>query len=124
MKTKNSTEIGEIQSRREETDYANRKRNLEWRQRWFYQIRSKDDKELLEVWQRGLRHKRQMIEKQRGIMNHMAGYAPAGAGSPWFTIGPRNVNGRVKALAVHPTNPINKSSAAFIPTPSRIHDRL
>ena len=45
-----------------------------------------------------------MIEKQRGIIDHLAGYAPAGVGSPWFTIGPRNVNGRVKALAVHPTD--------------------
>ena len=36
METKKSTEIGDIQSRREETDYANRKRNLEWRQDWFY----------------------------------------------------------------------------------------
>lgn len=105
METKKGTEIGDIQSRREETDYANRKRNLEWRQRWFHQIRPKDDKELLQVWQRGLRHKRQMIEKQHGMMDHMAGYAPAGAGSPWFTIGPRNVNGRVKALAVHPADP-------------------
>jgi photosystem II stability/assembly factor-like uncharacterized protein len=35
----------------------------------------------------------------------MAGYDQAGPGSPWYSIGPRNVNGRVKALAVHPTNP-------------------
>jgi photosystem II stability/assembly factor-like uncharacterized protein len=105
MKTKKTSDTGDIQPRLEETDYANRKRNQEWRQRWFYQIRPKNDKELLEVWQFGLRHKRQMIEEQRGVMDHMAGYAPAGAGSPWFTIGPRNVNGRVKALAVHPTNP-------------------
>src|SRR2546428_382733 len=38
-------------------------------------------------------------------MDHIAGYAPAGAGTPWFSIGPRNVNGRMKALAVHPTDP-------------------
>jgi photosystem II stability/assembly factor-like uncharacterized protein len=36
--------------------------------------------------------------------DHIAGYAPAGPGTPWFSIGPRNVNGRVKCLAVHPTN--------------------
>jgi photosystem II stability/assembly factor-like uncharacterized protein len=93
------------QGQREGIDYANRKRGLEWRQRWFYGIRPTDDTELLRVWQRGLREKRQLIEKQRDTMDHMAGYAPAGAGSPWFTIGPRNVNGRVKALAVHPTDP-------------------
>ena len=106
METKKSTEIGDIQSRREETDYANRKRNLEWRQDWFYQIRPQGDKELLEVWQRGLRLKRQMIEKQRGIDGpHGRICAGRASGSPWFTIGPRNVNGRVKALAVHPTDP-------------------
>jgi len=94
-----------VQTQRDRVDYADRKRNLEWRQNWFYQIRSRDDKELLDAWSRGLRVKRQMIEKQRGTVGHLAGYAPAGAGSPWFTIGPRNVNGRVKALAVHPTDP-------------------
>lgn len=86
-------------------DYANRKRGLEWRQRWFYGIRPTDDAELLRVWLRGLREKRALIDKQRATSDHMAGYAPAGAGTPWFTIGPRNVNGRVKALAVHPTDP-------------------
>lgn len=91
--------------RNDHVDYAYRKRNQEWRQRWFFQIRSRDDKELLQTWQHGLRLKRAMIEKQRGIADHLAAYAPAGAGSPWFTIGPRNINGRVKALAVHPTNP-------------------
>ena len=55
METKKSTEIGDIQSRREETDYANRKRNREWRQDWFYRIRPQGDKELIDVWQRGLR---------------------------------------------------------------------
>src|SRR5206468_7482220 len=105
MKTKKSSEIGDIESRREATDYANRKRNLEWRQRWFYRIRPIRDKELLEVWQRGLRVKRAMIDAQHEVADHRAAYSPAGPGSPWFTIGPRNVNGRVKALAVHPTDP-------------------
>ena len=105
MEDKKGFEIGDSQPRHQEIDYANRKRNLEWRQRWFYQIRSRDDKKLLDVWQRGLRHKMRMIEAQRENMDHLAGHAPAGAGTPWFTIGPRNVNGRIKALAVHPTNP-------------------
>lgn len=90
---------------RDRENYANRKRNLEWRERWFYLIRPLDDKILLDMWQRGLELKRRMIERQRTIPGHLAGYAPAGVGSPWFTIGPRNVNGRIKALAVHPTNP-------------------
>jgi hypothetical protein len=68
---------------------------------------------LLETWLAGLRQKREMIRRQRGIADHLAAYAPAGAGTPWFTIGPRHVNGRVKALAVHPTNAdINHRSRA------------
>jgi photosystem II stability/assembly factor-like uncharacterized protein len=97
--------MSDAEQRRDGIDYANRKRNLEWRGHWFHHIRSRDDRELLDVWQRGRHLKRQMIDKQRGLVDHLAGYAPAGAGSPWFTIGPRNVNGRIKALAVHPTNP-------------------
>jgi len=85
-------------------DYGQRKRNLEWRSNWLYGIRSRRDSELLDVWRRGLDVKRRLIESQRDTMDHMAGYAPAGVGTPWATIGPRNVNGRVKALAVHPTN--------------------
>lgn len=91
--------------RPEEVDYAHRKRNLEWRDEWFYLVRSRNDERLADVLHRGLEHKRRLIEEQRDVVDHMAGYAPAGAGSPWFTIGPRNVNGRVKALAVHPTDP-------------------
>ena len=85
-------------------DYGQRKRNFEWRSEWFYSIRPRSDRSLLEIWQSGLDAKNKMIEGQRAGADHMAAYAPAGAGTPWFTIGPRNVNGRVKALAVHPTN--------------------
>lgn len=35
----------------------------------------------------------------------LADYDPAGAGSPWYSVGPRNVNGRVKSVAVDPTDP-------------------
>lgn len=94
-----------LETRRPRPDYANRKRNFEWRSTWFGLVRPHDDERLLDVWQRGLRRKREIIDKQRGVADHLAGYAPAGAGSPWFSIGPRNVNGRVKALAVHPTDP-------------------
>jgi photosystem II stability/assembly factor-like uncharacterized protein len=93
------------QARGEGVDYASRKRNLEWRRNWFYLNRSEDDDTFADILRRGLDHKRKIIEKQRRIADHMAAYAPAGAGSPWFTIGPRNVNGRVKCLAVDPTNP-------------------
>lgn len=46
-----------------------------------------------------------MIRRQQGVTEHLAANAPAGAGSSWFSIGPREVNGRIKALAVHPTIP-------------------
>jgi photosystem II stability/assembly factor-like uncharacterized protein len=86
-------------------DYAERKRSFEWRQNWFYGHRSRDDRALLGTLTGGLRAKKALIEEQRGLADHMAAYGPAGAGTPWYTIGPRNVNGRVKALAVHPTDP-------------------
>jgi hypothetical protein len=56
------TELKQIQQHREGIVYANRKRNLEWRRHWFYQIRPEDDQELLEVWLRGLRLKQQLIK--------------------------------------------------------------
>jgi hypothetical protein len=86
-------------------DYAGRKRNAEWRERWFYLDRSRDDREFLDRQLRGLDLKREMIKEQRETADTITGYAPAGAGTPWLSIGPRNVNGRVKALAVHPTDP-------------------
>lgn len=97
-------ELERIQQRREGIDYANRKRNLEWRRDWFYLDRSENDDELLGVLSAGLETKRRKVEQQRGEQGHLAAYAPAGAGSPWFTIGPRNVNGRIKCLAVDPTD--------------------
>ena len=54
----------------------------------------------------GLKEKKKKIRKQAETYDHIAGYAPAGSGNgtPWFNIGPRNINGRVKSLAVHPTD--------------------
>lgn len=86
-------------------DYEFRNRKFEWRTRWFRLSRSSDDRELAEVLERALRQKRAKIKKQRGRTDHMAAYGPAGAGTPWFSIGPRNINGRVKSITVHPTNP-------------------
>ncbi len=85
-------------------DYRRRGRNLEWRTQWFQLTRSSDDRELLRILDQGLTHKRRLIERKRDIVNHRGGYAPAGEGTPWFSIGPRNVNGRVKSIAVHPTD--------------------
>ncbi|MES1240652.1 MAG: hypothetical protein ABUT39_03440 [Acidobacteriota bacterium] len=87
-------------------DYALRQRKLDWRYQWWLNGRSADDKVMGRILRRGLDRKREMILRQRKTADHLAAYGePAGAGSPWVTIGPRNVNGRVKCLAVHPTDP-------------------
>ncbi len=85
-------------------DYARRHRKAEWRSRWFHLHRTEDEDELIRIREKGLSDKRRMIEKQSEKAKHRAGYAPAGPGTPWFSIGPRNVNGRVKSLAVHPAD--------------------
>ncbi|WP_197539374.1 WD40/YVTN/BNR-like repeat-containing protein [Sorangium cellulosum] len=85
-------------------DWADRHRSIERREQWFYLDRSRDDREFSGFMDRARSHKRRMIGEQRETARDLAGYGPAGAGSPWYNIGPRNVNGRVKSLAVHPTN--------------------
>jgi len=92
------------EGRRERLDYSKRHRKAEWRHNWFRLRRLDDDYELLRVIDEALRLKKEKIEKQKKTANHLAAYAPAGAGTPWFCVGPRNVNGRVKSIAVHPTN--------------------
>ncbi|MEW6736956.1 MAG: hypothetical protein AB1489_37050 [Acidobacteriota bacterium] len=84
--------------------YSKRNRKLEWRHNWFHLYRVGDDRELHRIIDKALDLKKEKIKGQRETANHLAGYAPAGAGTPWFCIGPRNVNGRVKSIAVHPTN--------------------
>lgn len=86
-------------------EYGLRNRKFEWRTQWFRLGRSSDEKALAEALEHALRYKRTKIKKQIDRTDHMAAYGPAGAGTPWFSIGPRNVNGRVKSLTVHPTNP-------------------
>lgn len=87
-------------------DYSRRNRKLEWRSQWFHLSRTDDERELIRFRRDALGRKREMIKRQRaaGADMPLAGYSPAGPGAPWFSIGPRNVNGRVKCLAVHPTN--------------------
>jgi photosystem II stability/assembly factor-like uncharacterized protein len=67
--------------------------------------RSKDRKALLKARNSAFHYKLAVIEKLGRKSGSLAGYDPAGAGSPWYSIGPRNVNGRIKSLAVHPTDP-------------------
>jgi photosystem II stability/assembly factor-like uncharacterized protein len=78
---------------------------LDWRREWFRLSRSDDDSVLLKARDRANEHKQRLIDEHGRTSKFRAGYDPAGFGSPWYSIGPRNVNGRVKALAVHPTNP-------------------
>jgi photosystem II stability/assembly factor-like uncharacterized protein len=84
---------------------AQRSSSLEWRRRWFSLSRSADDRALGKARDSAYVHKMRLIAAAGRKTGEIAGYDPAGAGSPWFPLGPRNVNGRVKALAVHPTQP-------------------
>lgn len=85
--------------------YAQRNHSLEWRANYFHLSRSKDLKLLTNARDIAYDHKLALIRKRGRGSGSRAGYDPAGAGSPWFSIGPRNVNGRIKSLAVHPTDP-------------------
>ena len=85
--------------------FAQRSSSFEWRKRYFELSRSADELALGTARDLAFVHKRQLIESKGRKSGALAGYDPAGAGSPWYAIGPRNVNGRVKALAVHPTDP-------------------
>ncbi|HWI93040.1 MAG TPA: hypothetical protein VNT20_17305 [Flavisolibacter sp.] len=94
-------------------DYSKRNRTLEWRSRWLQTSRNPDEKQLEKIFLEGLEVKRKLIERQKGKARNITEYAespagtsaPATGGSPWYNAGPRNINGRVKCLAVHPTNP-------------------
>jgi hypothetical protein len=89
---------------RQRTDYSRRNRVLEFRSEWFHLHRPDDDHELLRIREEALNAKAHMIRRQQRNAAHKAAYDPAGAGSPWFSIGPRNINGRVRCVAVDPTN--------------------
>jgi photosystem II stability/assembly factor-like uncharacterized protein len=91
----------------QKTAYGIRNRKLEWRSRWFLGLRPENDDALMAIRDRALAFKRRKIADQIERFKDlpMAAYGAPGVGTPWFNIGPRNINGRVKALAVHPTNP-------------------
>ena len=87
-------------------DYAFRNRKLEWRAQWFGLHRPESERELIRTRSRALGAKLAKIKKQFELLDlPMAAYGAPGTGTPWFSIGPRNINGRVKALAVHPADP-------------------
>jgi photosystem II stability/assembly factor-like uncharacterized protein len=85
--------------------YAARSRSLSWRSQWFQLSRGADQDALTASRDRAFQHKQDLIVRDGASSGFIAGYDPAGAGSPWYPLGPRNVNGRVKGLAVHPTDP-------------------
>ena len=87
-------------------DYSQRNRKLEWRSQWFHLNRTDDEDELIKIRRNAFEYKQQLIKRQRAMEEDLplAGYSPAGPGTPWFSIGPRNINGRIKCLAVHPTD--------------------
>jgi hypothetical protein len=85
-------------------DYSQRNRLLEFHSQWFHLHRPDSDRELARILQEALTVKSHMIERQIGTAGHKAAYDPAGAGSPWFSLGPRNINGRVRCVALDPTN--------------------
>src|ERR1700738_2184065 len=85
-------------------DYSRRNRLLEFRSQWFHLHRPDSDRELFRILDEALTVKSRMIKRQIGTAGHKAAYDPAGAGSPWFSLGPRNINGRVRCVAVDPTD--------------------
>lgn len=86
--------------------YGHRKRSHELREKRFYLTREVSDGKFNDIMLNGLNDKRRKIKRQKETAEDIAAYAPAGTGSgtPWFCIGPRNVNGRVKFIAVDPTD--------------------
>ncbi|SPJ87237.1 uncharacterized protein FTOL_12199 [Fusarium torulosum] len=85
--------------------YARRSPVHDWRTNIFTLVHGRDLKRLTRARDAAYDIKLSNIAKRGRKTGHKAGYDPAGAGSPWYSIGPRNVNGRVRALAVHPTDP-------------------
>jgi photosystem II stability/assembly factor-like uncharacterized protein len=85
-------------------DFAALKHNQIWRENWFYNGRDRDDNTYIRQLRNALDEKHKLIEVQKELADSITAYAPAGSGTPWIPIGPRNVNGRIKTIAVHPTD--------------------
>lgn len=85
--------------------YSQRNKNLDWRSNWFKLSRSTDNAKLLKYRDIAYDRKRDLIRRRGRRSGNKAGYDPAGAGSPWYSLGPRNIGGRCKSIAIDPTNP-------------------
>lgn len=76
------------------------KSNLAGRIRWLLLRRATDDGLILpEGFRKACQTK---LERFKGA-RFLSG-APVGPGCAWLSVGPRNINGRIKSLAIHPTN--------------------
>ncbi|MEM7038125.1 MAG: hypothetical protein AAF570_14165 [Bacteroidota bacterium] len=85
--------------------YARRSRNWEFRGRHTIATRPDTDEALQDYFRTAREQKKQMIAEQVGSATHIAAYAGAGGtGAPWYSIGPRNIFGRVRCLAVDPND--------------------
>src|SRR5882762_2059087 len=84
--------------------YAARSKTHAWRSNRFELTHGADEDTLTKFRDLAVEQKLQLIKSAGPAAKSLAGFDPAGAGSPWYSIGPRNVNGRVKSLAIHPTN--------------------
>jgi hypothetical protein len=87
--------------------------------RWLLERRATDDGQLLRHVLRQPRldraeHvERLRVERARAERNRsVSDGAPAAAGCNWFSVGPRNINGRIKSLAVHPNGTTVYAGAA------------
>jgi photosystem II stability/assembly factor-like uncharacterized protein len=84
--------------------YAARSKTHAWRSNRFELTHGADEDTLTKFRDLAVEQKLRLIKSAGPAAKSLAGFDPAGAGSPWYSIGPRNVNGRVKSLAIHPTN--------------------
>lgn len=80
--------------------YALRNSKLSGRMRWLLMRRVTDEGA---VRVKELRRARARVRQQRVAPGAVV-MGPVGPGCNWFSVGPRNINGRIKALAIHPTN--------------------
>jgi hypothetical protein len=103
LHTIDSQEPGEVKLVRELTEKELRifrDSKLTGRLRYLMMRRATDDGRLLP---NGLEEARK-IKLERFKDSEFINTAPAGTGYDWLLVGPRNINGRIKSLAIHPTD--------------------
>jgi hypothetical protein len=103
----------------EQTRRALSQARISGKMRWLLERRATDDGQLLRHVLRQARldrakHvERWRVERARAERNRGDSLgAPAAAGCNWFSVGPRNINGRIKSLAIHPNGTTVYAGAA------------